>query len=65
MKKKFALGALMAGIMLSAFAAETRYFRLHYSQNVGPEYCEQVWPGSHFNGFRQDAAPYYYISCVK
>ncbi|NVE00533.1 hypothetical protein [Massilia sp. BJB1822] len=65
MKKRFALGVLMAGVMLGAFAAETRYYQIHGSQNVGPEYCAEVWPGSQFNGLRQGSGPYYYISCIK
>ncbi|AKU21753.1 hypothetical protein [Massilia sp. NR 4-1] len=65
MKKKIALGVLMAGVMLGAWAAEERFYQIHISQNEGPSYCGQVWPGSQFNGVRQGSGPYYYIACIK
>ncbi|WP_148715541.1 hypothetical protein [Chitinolyticbacter meiyuanensis] len=63
--KRFALGVLLSGLMLNAFAAETRYYEIHGSQTVGPEYCNQVWPGSQYNGLRMGFGGSYFISCIK
>ncbi|WP_338849106.1 hypothetical protein V8J88_09140 [Massilia sp. W12] len=66
MKKLFAAACLLlAGSAMPAFAAETRYYQIWGGAEVGPEYCNQVWPGSQFNGLRQGFGGYYFISCIK
>ncbi|MBV1775947.1 hypothetical protein KSF73_09485 [Burkholderiaceae bacterium DAT-1] len=65
MKKAILLASMLFASTLSASAAETRYYSIWGNQQVGPEYCNQVWPGSQYNGVRMGFGGYYYISCIK
>ncbi|WP_156970730.1 hypothetical protein [Andreprevotia chitinilytica] len=66
MKKLFALGVLLCGVMLNVSASEVRYYLVSGNSNAGGQsYCDAVWPGSQYFGVRMGSGPYYYVACTK
>ncbi|UXY17207.1 hypothetical protein N8I74_09425 [Chitiniphilus purpureus] len=66
MKKRFALGLLLCGMMMNVFAAQVLYFMVSNNTNVdGQAFCDSAWPGSTYHGVRMGNAEYYYVACMK